>query len=263
MTTRPREPFIDYVDVLHGRTGLDSPYAAGIPAIKSTRRLALHPKATFFVGENGTGKSTLLEAIAVADGFNPEGGTRNFNFASRESHADLYKWIRLGRGIRGKRRSDGFFFRAETFYNVATEIERLQFAPATNPYGPISYHDQSHGESLLNLFVNRLRGDGLYLLDEPEAALSPQRQLAFLVAMHALIEREAQFIIATHSPIIMAYPEALIYEFSRSGLRSVDYQDTEHYRVTSAFLNRREQMLRQMFQDETEPADSDSDGGGT
>ena len=113
MAARPREPFVDYVDVLHGRTALASPYAARIPAIKGTQRLSLHPKATFFIGENASGKSTLLEAIAVADGFNPEGGTRNFNFASRESHSDLYKWIRLGRGIRGKRRSDGFFFRAD------------------------------------------------------------------------------------------------------------------------------------------------------
>jgi predicted ATPase len=257
MATRPREPFIEYVDILHGRTELVSPYAAEIGAIKNLKRLTLHPKVTFFIGENGTGKSTLLEAIAVADGFNPEGGTRSFHFASRESHADLYKWIRLGRGVRGKRRSDGFFFRAESFYNVATEIERLAFDPAKSPYGATSYHDQSHGEALLNLFVNRLRGDGLYLLDEPEAALSPQRQLTFLAAMHELIEHEAQFVIATHSPIIMAYPDALIYEFSRDGLRTVSYRDTEHYRVTSAFLNRPEQMLRHLFEDDDAPSDGD------
>lgn len=248
MTTRPREPFVVYVDILHGRTELDHSYAAQVPAIKSTQRLELHPKVTFFIGENGTGKSTLLEAIAVADGFNAEGGTRNFNFASRATHSDLYKWIRLGRSFRGKRRSDGFFFRAESFYNVATEIERLGLDASI--YGPTSYHKQSHGESLLSLFVDRLRGDGLYLLDEPEAALSPQRQLAFLAAMHELVERESQFVIATHSPIIMAYPDALIYEFSSQGLRTVDYHDTEHYRVTNAFLNRPEQMLRHLFEGE-------------
>lgn len=259
MATHSREPFIEYVDILRGRTELSRPYAADIPAIKNTDRLALHPKATFFVGENGTGKSTLLEAIAIADGFNPEGGTRNFDFASRESHADLYKWIRLGRGIRGKRRSDGFFFRAETFYNVATEIERLQFDPNKSPYGPVSYHEQSHGESLLNLFVNRLRGYGLYLLDEPEAALSPQRQLSFLAAMHDLIKREAQFVIATHSPIIMAYPGALIYEFSSDGLRTVNYHETEHYRVTSAFLSRPARVLHHLFEEDSTP--SDPDGG--
>ncbi len=257
MTSRPREPFIDYVDVLHGRTELESPYAAELPAIKATRRLELHPKVTFFIGENGTGKSTLLEAIAAADGFNPEGGTRNFNFSSRDSHADPYKWLRLGRGLRGKRRSDGFFLRAESFYNVATEIERLGFDPAKSPYGPVSYHDQSHGEAFLELFINRLRGDGLYLLDEPEAALSPQRQLAFLAAMHDLVERESQFVIATHSPIIMAYPDAIIYEFSDSGLRIVDYHDTEHYRITRAFLNRPEQLLQHLFQDDDEATDAE------
>ena len=153
MTARPREPFLDYVLIEHGRTALQSPYAGQLPVIKAIDRLELHPKVTFFIGDNGTGKSTLLEAIAVADGFNPEGGTRNFNFSSRDSHADLYKWIRLGRGVRGKRRSDGFFLRAESFYNVASEIERLEFEPHKNPYGPVSYHDQSHGESFLNLFI--------------------------------------------------------------------------------------------------------------
>ncbi|MCH8924475.1 MAG: AAA family ATPase [Planctomycetes bacterium] len=250
MTSRPREPFVDYVDILRGRATLEAPYAGELPAIKAIKRLDLHPKVTFFIGENGTGKSTLLEAIAVADGFNPEGGTRNFNFSSRDSHADLYKWIRLGRGVRGMRRSDGFFLRAESFYNVASEIDRLGFDPAKSPYGSVSYHEQSHGESFISLFVDRLRGDGLYLLDEPEAALSPQRQLAFLVAMHELVERERQFIIATHSPIIMAYPDATIYEFSDDGLRTVEYRDTEHYRVTRGFLNNPEQTLQHLFCDE-------------
>lgn len=250
MPTHPREPFLENIAIQHGRFPLEHPYAAELPAIKLTQKLELHPKVTFFIGENGSGKSTLLEAIAVADGFNAEGGTRNFNFATRPSHADLYKWIRLGRGIRGKRRSDGFFLRAESFYNVATEIERLGFNPQTSVYGPVSYHEQSHGESFLSLFVNRLTGDGLYLLDEPEAALSPQRQLTFLAAMHELIERDAQFIIATHSPIIMGYPDALIYEFSDRGIHPIAYHDTEHYRVTRAFLNRPEQMLQHLFTDD-------------
>jgi len=251
MAERPREPFVDYVDILHGRTALESPYAAEIPAIRETRRLKLHPKATFFVGENGSGKSTLLEAIATADGFNAEGGTRNFNFASRASHADLYKWIRLGRGVRGKRRSDGFFFRSESFYNASTEIEKLGLHDIPNsPYGNVSYHEQSHGEAMLHLFSDRLRGDGLYLFDEPEAALSPQRQLAFLAGMHELIEREAQFVIATHSPIIMAYPDALIYLFDGDGIHEIEYEETEHFRVTRAFLTRKEQMLRELFSPE-------------
>ncbi|MEI8373951.1 MAG: AAA family ATPase [Planctomycetota bacterium] len=244
MPPRPREPFIENVDILHGYFPLESAYVGEIPAVKATQRLKLHPKATFFIGENGTGKSTLLEAIAVADGFNAEGGTRNFNFATRASHSDLYKWIRLGRSMRGKRRKDGFFMRAESFYNVATEIEKL----GVSGYG--DYHNQSHGEAFLHLITDRLRGDGLYLFDEPEAALSPQRQLVFLAAMHFLIERESQFVIATHSPIIMAYPEATIYEFSSGGIRQVAYRDTEHFRVMHAFLSRTDQMLEELFKDE-------------
>lgn len=247
----PYQPHVVYVTLDRSRGDLDSHYAAELPAIKQLQRLDLHPQATFFIGENGSGKSTLLEAIAVADGFNAEGGTRNFNFNSRASHSDLSKWVRLGRSPRGRRRSDGFFLRAESFYNVASEIEKLGLVSSTSPYGDVSYHDQSHGESFLDLMTNRLRGDGLYLFDEPEAALSPQRQLAFLVAMHELAERESQFIIATHSPIIMAYPNAWIYEFGANGIQRVEYKETEHYRVTQAFLNRPEQMLRQLLGDET------------
>ncbi len=250
MQPRPREPFVTSIGIQRDRCVLKSPYSAEIPAIKSISHLKLHPKATFFIGENGSGKSTLLEAIAVADGFNAEGGTRNFDFHTRASHADLFKWVQLGRGTRGMRRSDGFFFRAESFYNVATEIERLGFDPETSVYGPTSYHEQSHGESLLSLMTDRLRGDGLYLMDEPEAALSPQRQLAFLIAMHELIERESQFVIATHSPLIMAYPEAVIYEFSREGIRQVAYEQTEHYRVTKNFLNQPQQVLRHLLEGE-------------
>ncbi|HEX6963331.1 MAG TPA: AAA family ATPase [Lacipirellula sp.] len=245
----PYQPHAVYVTLDRSRADLHSTYAAELPAIKSLQKLELHPHVTFFIGENGSGKSTLLEAIAVADGFNAEGGTRNFNFTSRESHADLYKWVRLGRSPRGRRRSDGFFLRAESFYNVATEIEKLglEYLYGTDDR---SYHHQSHGESFIDLMTNRLRGDGLYLFDEPEAALSPQRQLAFLVAMHELVQRESQFIIATHSPIIMAYPNATIYEFTAQGIRRVEYRDTEHYRVTLAFLNRPEQTLRLLFEDE-------------
>ena len=166
MPSDPHETFIDYVDILPGYFSPESAYAAAIPAIKDTRRLKLHPKVTFFIGENGAGKSTLLEAIAVADGFNAEGGTRNFNFATRASHSDLYKCLRLGRYMsRGKRRKDGFFMRAESFYNVATEIDRI--GGMTDIYGR-SYHEQSHGEAFLSLITDRLLGDGLYLFDEPE-----------------------------------------------------------------------------------------------
>jgi predicted ATPase len=247
----PYQPHAVCVTLDRTRGELEAQYAAQLPAIKTLNRLDLHPHVTFFIGENGSGKSTLLEAIAVADGFNAEGGTRNFNFDSRASHSDLSKWIRLGRSPRGRRRSDGFFLRAESFYNVASEIEKLGLVSATSPYGATSYHEQSHGESFIDLMTNRLRGDGLYLFDEPEAALSPQRQLAFLVAMHELVERESQFVIATHSPIIMAYPNAWIYEFGANGIQRVEYKETEHYRVTHAFLNRPELTLRQLLGDET------------
>lgn len=242
----PYEPHVDYV-LFHRKYPLNSRYAEKIPAIAATNQIKLHPHVTFFIGENGSGKSTLLEAIAVADGFNPEGGTRNFTNSTNDTHADLFKWIKLGRGARGKRRSDGFFLRAESFYNVATEIERLGFDPQKSPYGPISYHDQSHGESFLSLMTNRLRGDGLYLFDEPEAALSPQRQLAFLVAMDELVHKESQFIIATHSPIIMAYPNAWIYQLTDNGLERVEYKETEHYRVTHSFLDQPERSLRHLL----------------
>src|SRR5687767_13445095 len=223
------------------------PYS--IPAIKHLHTLEFHRNVTFFVGENGTGKSTLLEAIAVAEGFNAEGGTRNFTFKTKDSHSELYKCIRLSRGVR-RARHDAFFLRAESFYNVATYVDSLGFDPVKSPYGPISLHAQSHGESFLTLFIQRFGGNGLYLLDEPEAALSPQRQLTFLAQLHNLVQRGSQFVIATHSPIIMAYPLATIYSLTESGIDKVAYEDTEHVRVTKAFLNRTEKMLQELLKEE-------------
>ncbi len=251
--TRDREPHVDYVLINRSNAtmGEESKYVEQLPALKDISRLDLHPKVTFFIGENGSGKSTLLEAIAVADGFNAEGGTRNFNFASRASHSDMFKWIRLGRGARGKRRSDGFFVRAESFYNVASEIERLGLnTDARSGYGTTSLHNVSHGEAFIALITTRMTGDGLYLFDEPESALSPQRQLAFLVAMHELIDRESQFVIATHSPILMAYPDAWIYEFSPAGVNRVAYEETEHYRVMHTFMTDPQRTLRHLLADD-------------
>jgi predicted ATPase len=210
----------------------------------------LHPKVTFFIGENGSGKSTLLEAIAVAAGFNAEGGSRNFRFATRSSESELHACIRLVRGVHRPR--DGFFLRAESYFNVATEIERLDAEPGPSPpilpaFGGRSLHEQSHGESFFALLQTRFRRDGFYVLDEPEAALSPSRQLAFLARLHELVRLGSQFVIATHSPILMAYPEARLLELSASGIREVSYEDTEHFKVTRAFLLRREPMLRELF----------------
>src|SRR5438093_739503 len=220
-------------------------YPFSLSAVKYLDVLPLHPAVTFLVGENGSGKSTLLEAIAVSCGFNAEGGTKNFRFGTRMSHSLLHEYIRIAKGIR--RPKDGFFLRAESFFNVATEIERLDSeglgARVIDSYGGTSLHEQSHGESFMALMMNRFGGSGIYLLDEPEAALSPQRQLAALTRIHDLVKADSQFIIATHSPILMAYPNAFIYACSNEGIDRIDYYDTEHYQVMKDFLANPKRML--------------------
>jgi predicted ATPase len=226
-------------------------YPFSIPSFRSFESIDLHSKVTYFVGENGSGKSTLLEAIAVSLGFNGEGGSKNFRFSSRHSHSELHKYLRIAKGM--KRPRDGYFLRAESFYNVATEIENLDSEPSFGPpaidsYGGRSLHEQSHGESFLALMTERFGGQGIYILDEPEAALSPQRQLAVMSRLHDLVLDGSQFIIATHSPILMAYPDACIYLFGKEGVSKVAYEDTEHYRVTRDFLVNPERMLRVLFE---------------
>ncbi len=220
-------------------------YPFSLPVVYNLDKLILHPKITFIIGENGSGKSTLLEAIAVAWGFNPEGGTRNFNFSTRSSHSNLHNYLRLIKSC--YRPKDGFFFRAESFFNVATEIEKLDEGPGgppiINSYGAFSLHEQSHGESFCSLMLHRFRGNGFYVLDEPEAALSPARQLAVLARMHQLAQADSQFIIATHSPILMAYPNALIYQITSRGIKQVRYQETEHYIVTKEFIGNHKRQL--------------------
>jgi predicted ATPase len=224
-------------------------YPFSLPAIRHLDKLKLHPNVTFIVGENGSGKSTLLEAIAVAWGLNPEGGSRNFNFATRPSHSELRHHVTLVKGVH--RPADSFFFRAESYFNVATEIERLDEmgigARIIDYYGGRSLHEQSHGESFMALLFNRLVGEGLYIFDEPEAALSPQRQLSVLTRIHDLVQHRSQFIIATHSPILMAYPNATIYNLSASGIEPIDYNQTEHYQVTRDFLISPQRMLDQLL----------------
>ena len=215
--------------------------------IKSLETIKLNPAVTFFIGENGTGKSTLLEAIAVSCGFNPEGGTKNFKFGTRESHSNLWKYIRLSRSY--KRPKDGFFLRAESFFNVATEIERLdsEFSfgpPVINSYGGVSLHEQSHGESFWSLVMKRFGGNGIYILDEPEAALSPSRQMALITRIHDLVLMDSQFIISTHSPILMSYPNSTLYQLGENGISEAVYTETEHFLVTKEFLNNHERMLR-------------------
>lgn len=224
-------------------------YPFSLSVVRHLNTLELHPKVTFIIGENGSGKSTLLEAIATTWGFNPEGGTKNFRFQTRASHSVLHESITLVKGIR--RAKDGFFLRAESFFNVATTIEQLDEGPGgppiINSYGGVSLHQQSHGESFFALMMHRFNGNGLYVLDEPEAALSPQRQLAMIVRLHQLVQARSQFIIATHSPILMAYPNARIYQINDSGLQQVEYEHTEHYLVSKAFLGNPKRHLDQLL----------------
>ncbi|EWS63684.1 recombination protein F [Hydrogenophaga sp. T4] len=243
--------FAGRVTLLRDRVESFDRYPFNLPAIRHLEQLELHPQVTFFVGENGSGKSTLLEALAVSLGFNAEGGSKNFRFDTRVSHSVLHEYLRIAKGFRRPR--TGFFLRAESFFNVATEIERLDNEPSFGPpvihsYGGHSLHEQSHGESFLSLLTHRFGPQGLYILDEPEAALSPQRQLAVLSRLHDLVLEGSQFVIATHSPLLMAYPNARIFQCDGNGVQVVNYEDTEHFQVTRDFLANPQRMLRTLLE---------------
>lgn len=222
-------------------------YLNQISALKNLKEFHFKKSVTFFVGENGSGKSTLLEAMAVASEFNPEGGSKNFNFQTADTHSSLYNQIHLTKGFR--RPKDSYFLRAESFYNVATEVDRLEAIPTNDgssvveAYGGRSLHMQSHGESFLSLILERFFGNGLYILDEPEAALSPSRQMAILTKIHELVEKNSQFIIATHSPILLSYPNAEIVEIKENHVQLITYKECEHYVLTKQFLENPEKML--------------------
>jgi predicted ATPase len=247
--------YLRHAELLRDKVPSFGSYPFNLPAVRELERLVFEKQVTFLVGENGTGKSTLLEGIAAAWGFNPEGGTLNFTFSTRSSHSSLYEFFRIARGV--KRPKDGFFLRAESYYNVASYIDQLDEEPLPfrgplikDSYGGKSLHEQSHGESFFATFVHRFGGRGLYILDEPEAALSPLRQMSLLVRMHELVQQHSQFIIATHSPILMSYPGADIFQLGEDGLRSVSLEETEHYTVTKAFMNDRKGMLRELLGDD-------------
>lgn len=219
-------------------------YPFCIPAIGSLDSLSFHPDVTFFVGENGSGKSTLIEAIAILLRFNAEGGTKNSMFSTSNTHSELHNYLKIIKGY--KRPTDGYFLRAESFYNLASFMDDIGDPRYLKPYGGKSLHRQSHGESFIATLSRKLRGNGLYIMDEPESALSPTRQMTALSEIHRLVEKKSQFIIATHSPILLAYPNSVIYQFSQDGIKKIDYKETEHYKITKMFLDRHEQMIREL-----------------
>ncbi len=227
-------------------------YPFNIPIIKALKKLEFHENVTFIIGENGSGKSTLLEALAIKMGFNPEGGTKNFNFSTRESHSELFKYLRIHKHHIPP--ENHFFLRAESYFNVATKIEiedkevyEFYVPPIINSYGGKSLHEQSHGESFFSLFLNRFGENGLYILDEPEAALSPNRQMAMLARIDQLIKQNCQFIIATHSPILLSYPNALIYELRDGKIEKVKYEESELFITTKYFINNYQKMHKELF----------------
>ncbi len=234
--------FIQRMTIDWTRISEDS-YLRKIEAVKDVDTLTFHKPVTFFVGENGSGKSTLLEAIAVAYGFNPEGGTKNYAFSTYDSHSELCEAVRIVKGIR--RPKSGYFLRAESFYNVATK--EMEYVDARHPSE--KYHEKSHGESFLAIAQKYMRGEGIYLFDEPEAALSPQRQLTLLMDIYKCAGGGAQFIIVTHSPILLGLPDADIYSFDRGEVQLCAYEDTDSYVVTEMFINNREYFLHRLLEE--------------
>ena len=223
-------------------------YLSELPVVKNLlkmKELRFTSDVVFLVGENGTGKSTLLEAIAVSMGFNTEGGTRNFRFSTVDTHSELNEYITVVKGFHPR---DGFFLRAESFYNAASYIDRIDSGfsfggPVIDSYGGVSLHEQSHGESFLALVKNRFGGNGIYLLDEPEAALSPSRQMTLMVLMNELLGKNSQFVIATHSPMLMTFTGAQVMELTEDDIKTVPYDQTGHFQLTKRFLNYPEKML--------------------
>jgi predicted ATPase len=243
------KPYLKEISLRDDLVADENAYPFNIPAVRNLFTLEFHPDVTFFVGENGSGKSTVLEAIAIALGFGAEGGTKNVRFQTADTISPLYQHLRLSRSHRAPK--DHYFLRAESFYNVASYMDQVGYLEG---YGGKSLHQRSHGEAFMTLLTNKLRGNGLYLFDEPEAALSPTRQLAALRAIHQLVGEASQFIIATHSPILLAYPGAKIVLFDGAGMTDVEYEDTEHFAVTRDFLNGYQHRITELLAEDEDDA---------
>lgn len=245
------KPYLRRVEFRDSAAIDSAAYPFTIAAARHIDQLVFHPDVNFFVGENGSGKSTVLEALAMARGYSQEGGTRNVRLETADTVSWLHRSLKLIKSW--KKPADGYFLRAETFFNVATYMEELGYVAQ---YGSAP-HRRSRGEAFMAVLQHKLRGRGLYLLDEPEAALSPSRQLAALRAIHDLVQDGSQFVIATHSPILLAYPQARIYRFDGNRVMPVEYAHTEHFTVTRAFLKYVPRYLREILQD-AEPSSSSS-----
>lgn len=238
------QPYLLEVKILWEKVADDTRYPFCIPAISNIERILFDTPVTYIIGENGSGKSTLIEAIAVALGLNAEGGNKNTNFSTSNHQSDLHDYLGTAKSAIIPR--DWYFLRAESFYNMASYMDEIGYLEG---YGGKSLHQLSHGESFMSVLSNKLKGRGFYLFDEPEAALSPTRQLQALAEFHRLVQSGSQLIITTHSPILMAYPGATIYQLSESGIEEIEYTDTEHYCITKNFLNRPDMMLKTLLAD--------------
>lgn len=217
-------------------------YPFNIPIIKNMNELEFTTPVTFIIGENGSGKSTLIEALAVAMGLNAEGGNKSSLFSTHNTHSNLHKYLKTVKGAYYPK--NWYFLRAESFYNVASFQDEVGY---NNSYGVNSLHEQSHGETFLAILENKLHGNGFYIFDEPEAALSPSRQLNALIEIDRLVKSNSQLIIATHSPILMAYPNSTIYQIKDGELKKVKYYETEHYQITRDFLSHTDVMLNELL----------------
>ena len=241
-----QDQFIIDIELLKEEIEDSLKYPYNLDSIKNLDVLSLHKNVTFIAWENWTGKSTLLEAIAVSYWFNPEWGSKNLHFSTKSTHSDLHKKLRISKWYRFPK--DWYFLRAESFYNVATDIDRIAIDDASilDWYGWKSLHEQSHWESFFSLFSQRFWDEGLYILDEPEAALSPQKLLAFLVKLDELVKWNSQFIITTHSPILLAYPHSKIYEATPQWFIEKQYNELENVDLYKTFLNNPEYMCKKL-----------------